>query len=140
VGGSIMARRTGLFVTRDDAERLEALIQTGLERNWRDRENLRALQQELERATIVEGDAIDPDVVTMHSTVQVVDMGDGSESEFTLVYPEERDIVYGGVSVLAPLGAAVLGRRVGDTIRFRTPGGQRTIRIKAVTFQPEASG
>lgn len=129
-----------IYITRDDADRLQELLRTGLQRAQRDAANLLALQAELRKARIVEPDEVTPDVVTMHSTVRVVDARTGEESEFTLVFPDEVDTVYNGVSVVAPLGAAVLGARVGDSVRFQTPGGQRTIRIEEIVYQPEAAG
>jgi regulator of nucleoside diphosphate kinase len=111
-----------------------------MERNWRDRENLRVLREELARAAIVKPDAVTPDIVTMHSTVRVTDLDTGEGSEFTLVFPEESDRFPDAVSVLAPLGAAVLGYRSGDRIRFRTPKGFRRIEVGDVVYQPEAAG
>ena len=134
-----MAKRK-VYITSADAERLWEILQTGLQHNRRDAANLMVLRDELRRATIVAPDEVTPDVVTMHSTVRVVDRENGERSEFTLVFPDEVESVYSGISVVAPMGAAVLGYRVGDRIRFRTPGGQRTLEIEEVLYQPEAAG
>jgi regulator of nucleoside diphosphate kinase len=60
--------------------------------------------------------------------------------EYTLVYPDEADIELDKVSVLAPVGLAMLGKRVGDTIRFNAPAGSRQLKIKEIHYQPEAAG
>jgi len=133
-----MARRK-IYITRSDATKLEELLKDGLRRNRLDHANLLALKEELQRAKIVAPTEVTPDVVTMHSTVRVRDQ-DGEESEVTLVFPEEADPVEGRVSVVAPMGVAMLGYKAGDKVKFRTPGGERQIEILEVVYQPEAAG
>ncbi len=134
-----MAQRK-IHITQDDATKLRELLKSGLRYNNPDQENLRALQRELDRAKIVAPDALTPDVVTMNSTVRVKDTRDSEPMEFTLVFPEHADPVNGQISVVAPLGAAVLGYKAGDRVRFKTPGGERTVEIEQVLYQPEAAG
>jgi regulator of nucleoside diphosphate kinase len=62
------------------------------------------------------------------------------EMTYTLVFPEDADVSQGKISVLAPIGTAMLGYRVGDTFEWDTPGGKRSIQVKRVIYQPEASG
>ena len=121
-----------------DCEWIADLLQHGLRHDHLNHANLMVLRNELKRAIIVEPDEVEPDVVTMHSTVSIVDLQNEEVSQFTLVFPEELDSVYEGVSVVAPLGAAVLGYKEKDIIRFHTPGGQRRIKIERLLFQPEA--
>lgn len=132
--------KRNVFITKADADKLRDLLRANLKSNWRDRENLHVLQQELGRAIVVAGDEVTPDVVTMHSTVRVADLDTGEASEFTLVFPEETERHADAVSVLAPLGSAVLGYRAGDRTRFRTPRGFRRIEVQEVVYQPEAAG
>lgn len=134
-----MANRR-IYITKLDAEKLEQLLRAGLQHNRIDFANLMVLQAELRRATIVAPDQVTPDVVTMHSTIRIVDRDDGETSDFTLVFPEEVESVYGGISVVAPIGAAVLGYRAGDSVSFSTPGGKRKLEIAQVLYQPEAAG
>jgi regulator of nucleoside diphosphate kinase len=80
------------------------------------------------------------DVVTMNSTIRIRDRRSREVDEFTLVYPNESDILSGRLSVLAPLGLAVLGARKGDVIKWTVPAGVRTFTVEEVVYQPEAAG
>jgi len=127
-----------IVVSSRDLERIDALLEMPAHRNV---PGIAILRAELERATIVDPGEMPPDVVTMNSTAQVVDVGSGESYELTLVYPREADGDPGKVSVLAPVGSAILGLRVGDSIQWPMPGGvQRALRIAAISYQPEASG
>lgn len=100
-----------------------------------------ALEGELLRAELREPGAMPPDVVTMNSEVLCIDETTGAERVLRLVYPADADASKGHVSVLAPVGAALLGLAVGQTIEWPLPGGKSTrLRVKAVLYQPEASG
>jgi regulator of nucleoside diphosphate kinase len=100
-----------------------------------------ALRQLLDNADLVDTDAVAPDVVTMRSRVRVSGPQDGDARELTLVYPDESDASAGSVSVLSPVGTALLGLRVGDVARWQTPAGDTvTLRVDALAYQPEASG
>ena len=98
------------------------------------------LEQELSRARWVDAEAIAPDVVTMNSRVVCEDESSGERHELELVYPHEADVDRRRVSVLAPVGAALLGLAVGSSIEWPLPGGRTTrVRVLAVPFQPEAA-
>lgn len=133
-----MARR--IYITQDDAGKLQELLKAGFRHNTLDRANLQVLQDELNRARVVPPDAVTPDVITMNSCVRVRDLQDDEVTEVTLVFPDRADPDGGSISVVAPLGAALLGYKAGDTVQFRTPGGMRKVRIEEVTYQPEAAG
>lgn len=126
-------------VTADDAERLHHLIRNASGTDERDRPYLAALKAELDRATVTSPDQLSPDVVTMNSRVR---LRDGRRTWImTLVFPEDADPEEGRISVLAPLGAAILGCRVGQRVEFRVPGGDlRSCDILSVLYQPEAAG
>ena len=81
-----------------------------------------------------------PDVVTMHSTVRVRDVDSGTSMVYTLVFPVEADIEQQRISVLAPIGTALLGFRTADIFEWKTPGGTRRLQIEEVLLQPEAAG
>lgn len=132
-----MAERT-ISITGPDMQRLRDLVRSA-DANDRDRPYLAALRTELERAAVVAPDQVPSDVVTMNSQVR---LRDGRRTwTITLVYPEEADAEHGRISVLAPLGAAILGCRVGDRVEFRVPGGElRSCDILSVEYQPEAAG
>lgn len=129
--------RPSLKMTTQDARRLEALIASppGLSSPMS-----ALLEQELARAEWVDADQIPPDVVTMNSRVACKDEISGEQHEIELVYPHEADSQRGRVSVLAPVGAALLGMTVGSTIDWPIPGGRMTrLRVLAVLAQPEAA-
>ena len=92
-----------------------------------------ALHAELDRAIVVPADAVPPDVVTMNSRVRYVDEHSGVCREIELVYPENADIADAKVSVLAPVGTALLGLEVGQSIDWPFPAGEtRRLRVQQV--------
>ena len=92
-------------------------------------------------ADIVPGARIDPDVVTVNSTVSFRDVESGTVHRVTVVYPNEMSIGLRRISVLSPVGAALLGQRAGRTAVVELPdGSQREVRLLEVHYQPEASG
>ena len=96
------------------------------------------LRAELERAIVVPRDAMPADIVTMYSIVRYRDEHTGISRELQIVYPDEADIARGKVSVLAPVGAALLGLAAGQAIDWTFPGGEiRRLRVEAVLSQPE---
>jgi len=99
------------------------------------------LQRELERAIVVSSEAVPRDVVTMNSRVLYVDETTGERRLVQLVYPEEADAGASQVSVLAPVGAALLGLSVGQAIEWDFPdGSRRRLRVEDVSYQPESAG
>ncbi|KFN48802.1 nucleoside diphosphate kinase regulator [Arenimonas composti] len=99
-----------------------------------------ALEAELVRADVRTPDALPADVVTMNSQVVCVDDA-GNSQTVRLVFPNEADAATGKVSVLAPVGAALLGLTAGQAIEWPLPGGRTTrMRVEKVLYQPEAAG
>lgn len=99
------------------------------------------LFEELKSADLVLPQEISPDIVTMNSQVEIVFDGSEIHQKFTLCYPKDVDPGLGFISVLSPVGSALLGRRVGDTASWQMPqGNERSAKVFAVLFQPEASG
>ena len=133
-----MEERT-IYITEYDMKRLRELI---IEAKRLDRHNeyLESLEGELSRGTVVAPTEIPPDVVTMNSRVDLVDLDTGEEMVCTLVFPNEADVAQSKISVLAPIGTAMLGYRVGDTFEWKVPDGIRRLQIKSVLYQPEAAG
>ena len=98
------------------------------------------LEAELDRAHVLTQDELPPDVVSMRSSVVYEDVDTGERREAILVYPEEADLQHSLISVLAPIGMALLGLSVGQSISWPVPGGRtRTIRVLSVDYQPEAA-
>lgn len=125
-----------IVLSRFDQERLEKLLtKVGA------RPDLDALRAEIDRAEVVEPEAIPPNRVTMNSRVRFVDEESNEEHEITLVFPAHADVDENRISVLAPVGSALLGLSVGDTIEWPLPNARsRRLRVVAVTYQPEAAG
>jgi regulator of nucleoside diphosphate kinase len=111
------------------------------ERRWPglDRELLRALGHKLADAELVSSEGIPRNVITLQSCVRVRDLDTGMETTYLLVTPAYASAAAGAVSVLSPMGAALLGCREGDTIECREPGGPRRLQVEHVLYQPEAA-
>jgi regulator of nucleoside diphosphate kinase len=126
-------------VTENDMAALEALIIHGRAALRRDMYHLDDLGQELERAEVVADGEVPPDVMTMNSTARVRDLSTGATAVYTVVFPADADVASNRISVLAPVGTALIGYRRGDEVEWRTPGGARRLLIEEVLFQPEAT-
>ena len=128
-----------ITVTALDHERLLKLIQTWSD--TRDRDAAEALADELDRAEVVPAERIAGSVVTMNSRVVFRDEETGENREVSLVYPTDSDPERGRISVLSPVGSALLGLSVGQTIDWPLPRGRlKRIRVVEVVYQPEAAG
>jgi regulator of nucleoside diphosphate kinase len=134
-----MQNRT-IVLSAVDHQRLEAMVRDAVASGSTRRDLLLALQGELDRAQIVKPEEVPADVVTMNSTVVVRDLDDQEVETYSLVYPGFADISKGCLSVLTPMGMAILGYRVGDVIEWEFPVGIRHVRIEEVRYQPERSG
>lgn len=130
------ATQTSIYVTNRDLGRLEELLSMVTPTRGAE-----ALEGELARAVIMTSEEIPPTVVTMNSRVCFRDEDTGEESEVQLVYPRDADVAQNKISILAPVGIALLGQVAGDTIRRRMPSGnERALTVLAIPFQPEAAG
>lgn len=116
-----MFDRPSITITADDFDYLEQLLDLPKYRNIPARKDL---VEELQRASIVETDEIGADIVTLNSTIRFVDDKSGEQYEMTLVPPEEADSDKNRISVLAPVGIALLGLSVGQIIQWQVPGRQ----------------
>lgn len=126
-----------VYLTRQDLARLQSLLETPFGRSHP--LEAAALRAELARAVVVEPEEIPADVVTMNSRV-VYACDKRGEAEVTIVYPWDRAIEHGRISVLAPVGAALLGLRVGTAIEWSLGARTYRWRVVEVPYQPEAAG
>lgn len=133
-------KRRSIRITDRDMRRLRELLKDTKDPLGKDRPYLESLRAELDRARIVASESIRGDVVTMNSTVRVRERDTGRATTITLVFPESADPAANRVSVIAPLGSALLGYRTGDRVSFRVPDGTRECEIEEVLYQPEAAG
>lgn len=130
-----------LAVTRSDALRLKTLLNSefviaiGGERT-----HLSEFKDRLERAVVLESQDMMPDVVTMNSTIRLLDLDLNEVDTYTLVYPEEACIAEGKLSILSPLGTMIFGCRVGDSVTCHVSGHQNRKQVEKITFQPERIG
>jgi regulator of nucleoside diphosphate kinase len=135
---TFMKKRT-IIMTDADHEELSCAIRAVDKLSKRGRVEMSSLAAELARAEIVDAHDIPPDVITMNSRAELLDLDTGERMEFTLVFPNEADIEASKISILAPLGTAMLGYRVGDEFEWNVPYAVRRLKVIAVRFQPEAS-
>ena len=130
-----------IYITELDRQRLEKLIEVGRERDGvANREYLNKLDQELDKAETIAPKMVPGDVITMRSRVRLSDLNTGEEVVYTLVFPTEADFSEGKISVLAPIGTALLGNREGSVIEWHVPSGQRRLKVEEILYQPEAAG
>lgn len=98
------------------------------------------LEWELSRGEVVAPASVPANVVTMNSQVRVRELKGSRSSTYTLVYPRDADVDAGRLSVLAPLGKALLGAKEGDVVEVNAPAGVRKVKIERIVYQPEAAG
>jgi regulator of nucleoside diphosphate kinase len=127
-----MMRDNPIVISEPDARLLRGLL-ASRSAAARDQEHLEELRAELERAQVLDPEQISDEIVTMNKRVRFVDLSNGQRQEVVLVSPTEADVSARRISVLAPLGTALLGTREGDEVEWSMPGGVRRLRIEAVT-------
>lgn len=129
--------RPAITISSLDADRLYNLIDS-LPTNVT---GIKELEAELGRANIVEPNEVPETIITMNSTVDFIVEATNEEFVLTLVYPKDIDQSGEKISILAPVGSALLGLSQGDKIEWPRPGGGMiTVLIKEVTYQPERAG
>lgn len=122
---------TPIYISRDDYSKLRLLITTALYSD--SSAALGKLRAELDRAFVVDPAAFPADVVTMNSTVEFEDLRTNEVETYTITFPENADIEQHRISILAPIGTALIGCRVGDLVKWSTPGGIRQLKVRRVT-------
>jgi regulator of nucleoside diphosphate kinase len=126
-----------ILVTESDMKLLRTMLEFREGSNSRDEPHLEMLARELEHASVVPSEDVPPDVITMNSRVLIEDLETGIEVGYTLAFPAAADKP-GRLSILAPVGTALLGYRKGDVIEWPVPRGVRRVRVLEVLYQPEA--
>ena len=128
-----------IFITRYDMDRLRDLIEAVSKYRGKIKSELDALEKELDRGKIVDAKNIPADVITMNSAVQLVDIDSQKDLVFKLVFPSDANLEENKISILAPIGIALLGHRVGDIVEWEVPARKRKLKVKKMLYQPEAS-
>jgi len=134
-----MAGRT-IHITKFDMDRLLELIEGVRSSPKFNKVNIDLLEKELYRAVLVDPPNIPRDVITMNSKVIISDTESGEKTTYTLVFPSAANISENKLSIMAPLGMALLGYRTGDIIEWPVPSGVRKLKVDKIIYQPEASG
>jgi regulator of nucleoside diphosphate kinase len=129
-----------IYITDFDLERLKELIADPEVSNERNRKHIVELEAELERASVVASKDIPQTVVTMNSRVLLEDLDSGEEITITLTFPSDADVDQGKVSVLAPVGTAIIGYSKSSVLEWNVPGGLRRLKVKDILYQPESAG
>jgi regulator of nucleoside diphosphate kinase len=129
-----------VYITKYDLARLQELLKVAHTFGARDTEYLDRLEEELERGHVVGAKEVPADVITMNSRVLLQDAKTGEQFTYTLVFPTDANPSEGKLSVLAPLGTAMLGYSVGQTVEWPTPSGVRRLQVVSLLYQPEAAG
>lgn len=129
-----------IYITDSDMKRLRVLVSSQEIQNNEYGRLLLNLKSELDRAVVVASEEIPNNVVTMNSQIHLTDLDKDEEIAFTLVFPGKADFEKNRISVLTPVGTAIIGCKVGDIIDFEVPSGRTRLRINKILFQPEAVG
>jgi regulator of nucleoside diphosphate kinase len=129
-----------IYITDSDMKHLLKLVKTAREFNQEDEKYLRDLESELGKASIVKSEDIPNNVITMNAKVLLKDLDSKEELAYQLVFPEDSNPGQDKISVLTPIGTALLGYNEGDTIEWAVPAGITRLKVKKILYQPEAVG
>ena len=131
--------RKPVCITEYDRQRLLKLL-NGIRHFPQERAHLELLVEEMERAVIVPSERVSGNIVTLNTRMRVKDLDSAEETSIQLVFPNDEDFEHGKISILTPIGAALIGYSEGDIAEWRVPAGIRRLRIEEITYQPEADG
>ena len=137
---NVEVMKSTIYITSQDKQRLEELLAEVAVSDPRKQGDLKALGEEVRRAVIVDPKEVPADVITMNSRAELLDLDSGETVTFSLVFPPQANIDEEKISVLAPIGAGMLGYRAGDEFEWKVPEGVRRMKVTKVYYQPEAEG
>ncbi len=129
-----------IYITELDRHRLQEIIDVGRTNPNGHGSYIDALEREVSRSSVVDRSSVPGDVITMNSRVRLRDIDSGEIEVYTLVYPSMADPGENRISVLAPVGTAIVGSRTGDVIEWPVPAGVRRLLVEDVLCQPENAG
>jgi len=129
-----------VYITDLDKKRLKRLIREARTFGSEHEIYIEKLEGELNRGKVVKSKEIPTDVITMNSKVRLKDLDTREEMIYWLVFPDDADPDQNKISILAPIGTALIGYRVGDVIEWKVPAGLRKLKVLEVLYQPEAAG
>ena len=137
--GCVMTKKV-IYITDSDKKRLKQLIRDARVFGSEHEIYLEKLEGELNRGKVVKSKGIPKDVITMNSKVRFKDLATREEMIYSLVFPDSADPDQNKISILAPIGTALLGYKVGDVIEWKVPARLRKLKVLEVLYQPEAAG
>ena len=126
-----------IYITNNDMKRLRELI---IEADNKDKKYLRELEDELDKGEVVNSRNIPNNIITMNSKVRLRDINTQKEMICWLVFPDDSNADQGKISILAPVGTALLGYKVGDIVKWKVPAGLTKLEVEDILYQPEAAG
>ena len=126
-----------IYITDNDMKKLKELI---IEADNKDKKYLRELEDELDKGEVVNSRDIPNNIITMNSKVRLRDINTQKEMICWLVFPDDSNADQGKISILAPIGTALLGYKVGDIIEWKVPAGLTKLKVEEILYQPEAAG
>jgi len=129
-----------IYITNNDMKRLRELIMVAKEFGNKDKKYLRDLEDELDKGEVVNSRDIPNNIITMNSKVRLRDINTQKEMICWLVFPDDSNADQGKISILAPIGTALLGYKVGDIIEWKVPAGVTKLKVEEILYQPEAAG
>jgi len=126
-----------IYITDNDMKRLKELI---IEAGNGNKKYLRELKDELDKGEVVDSRDIPNNIITMNSKVRLREINTQKEMICWLVFPDDSNADQGKISILAPIGTALLGYKVGDIIEWKVPAGLTKLKVEEILYQPEAAG
>ncbi len=129
-----------IFITQYDLERLKKLLNDIPQENHSKDFYIQGLEDELNRGIVVSPKEVPENVITMNSRVLMRDVESGNDMTLWLVFPDKVDAVKNPVSILSPLGTAMIGYKVGDVFEWESPSGTKKIEVLDILYQPERVG
>nr|WP_319492584.1 nucleoside diphosphate kinase regulator [uncultured Desulfobacter sp.] len=129
-----------ILITEFDLNRLERLLDLCWRQNIFNEEDLETLQKKISNCLVMQPEFIPNNIITMNSTFTVENEATKEQKTYTLVFPEKADIRGNKISILAPIGIAILGHKVGESIEWIAPSGPKKMTFTKIHYQPETSG
>lgn len=135
-----MFKNKDIYVTDFDYDRLKEMLNKHVAGSSRNLVVAKNLIDEIKRAKKVDSKEISADYVTMNTVFEIKDLVKPDRKQVSLVFPEDADPENGKMSILTPIGIAVLGYRQGEVVKYNTPAGEEYFKIDKIIYQPEAAG
>ena len=129
-----------IYITGADKAKLEKLLAEEILKADERFSHLEGLTKELMKAKVVRSSDVLPEVITMNSKVLLKHLEHGETEEYELVFPRDANEKANKVSVLSPIGTAMIGCRVGHVFGVITQDGERQMMVEQILYQPEAAG